>query len=82
MVLGFLVLPTIPFTEQGEELVFADLVAKGCFVGRGDFLPTVFQPGLDTTGRGMTNSGAFWEYTLSPTSPSVSLLYLQKSLHS
>lgn len=65
-----------PFKKVGQELAYAYLGANVCFWGEGSF-----SQHIPTMGQGVKH-GVFWEYTPFPTSPFVSLMPLQKSLHS
>lgn len=69
-----------PFKGAEKELVSADLEAHVCFGKRWEFSLNMYKAGLNTTSKGMRECGAFWEYTLCPSSPPVSLSYLQKPL--
>lgn len=69
-----------PLGRVGKELVSADLKAHVCFGKRWGFSLNMYKAGLNTTGTGMKECGAFWEYTLCPLSPTISLAHLQKPL--
>jgi len=69
-----------PFRRAGKELVSADLEAHACFGKRWEFSLNMYKAGLNTTSKGMRACGAFWEHTLCPSSPPISLSHLQKPL--